>query len=175
MPFTCEYTQNWERVQWVGRMERSRNRKWKTAWIVFCVFCLGMAAFCAAAELSGWLTGLYGLMALFCLYRAFLRGMLRMRRQWKRSCEMMGDNHYEVVFLLGDNIRIEEGGSHAVELPWERIGSVAEAGDCLRLSGREKWNQVCFYLPRAGFADGTGRAFLEWLDREHPELRRNDR
>ena len=75
------------------------------------------------------------------------------------------------ALLLGDNIRIEEGGSHAVELPWTQLGAVTETEEFLRLEGREKRERVCFYLPRAGFGDGTGAAFLAWLDREHPELR----
>lgn len=171
IPFTCSYTQDWERVQRVSRMEAARDRRWKRRWLVWLAVCLLMLVFSLATQVSGWLGALYGVLALFCLYRALLRGPLRVRRQWRRSCALMGADHYRVAFLLGDNIRIEEGGSHAVELPWTQLGAVTETEEFLRLEGREKREKICFYLPRAGFGDGTGAAFLAWLDREHPELR----
>lgn len=152
-------------------MEAARDRRWKRRWLVWLAVCLLMLVFSLATQVSGWLGALYGVLALFCLYRALLRGPLRVRRQWRRSCALMGADHYRVAFLLGDNIRIEEGGSHAVELPWTQLGAVTETAEFLRLEGREKRERVCFYLPRAGFGDGTGAAFLAWLDREHPELR----
>ena len=173
MPFMCSYMQDWERVRQINRLERRRNRKWKRLWLVLLVFSLLMLAFCLAARLSGWLAAVYAGVAAFCLYRAFLRRPLLVRRQWRRSCSLMGAERYQVVFTLGNNIRIEEGGSHAVELPWTRLKAVTAAGDFLRLEGGERREQICFYLPRAGFEDGTGDAFLAWLGLEHPGLLKN--
>ena len=42
IPFTCSYTQDWERVQRVSRMEAARDRRWKRRWLVWLAVCLLM-------------------------------------------------------------------------------------------------------------------------------------
>ena len=115
----------------------------------------GMAAACAAV-------------ALLCLLRGFLLGLIRLRRDFKKTAAEYGKDSWESVMRFDDTgIRMEDNGRPTAEVAWSDIQKLEERGAWLRLTFR---GVAELYLRKGDFTSGTAAEFQTWLKAEHPEI-----
>ncbi len=115
----------------------------------------GMAAACA-------------LVALLCLLRGFLLGLINLRRGFQKTAAEYGKDSWESVIRFDDTgIHMEDDGRATAKAEWV---------DCRRLEEQGAWLRLIFggggelYLRKQDFSTGTAAEFQAWLKAEHPEI-----
>lgn len=170
MEFTCRFIHNWDYTKALYLVTRRQN------WNILCLWAV-LAAVCAGMAVYSWRQGafssrgvFYIVLLLFALLRGF-GGIIRVRLQWKQNCKRWGKEQIETVFTLGEEIRVSEDTGASGEISWSQIALLQKMGRFLTLQLKTGGKQKSFiYLPRDGFADGTGEEFLSWLIWKHPEV-----
>lgn len=171
MEFQCRYIHNWAYSKALSGHMRRRKR---LPWVILLVFCGLMLAFCLwVGTLPVLLPVYFACMVAFCFYRAFLWRRLSTRAQWERVCAVAKTDRIETVFTLdGKEVRFTQQGTPAGSFLWTACARIAVEEDwiVLTLKGKKRPTGASFFLPKAGFSDGSGQAFLDWAAREHPEF-----
>jgi len=174
--FECRYNHDWPYTKALADHIRARKR---LPWIILLVLCCAMLVFCLWVGTLHVLFSVYFiLMIAVCVYRVFLWRRLSSRAQWERVSLAAKSDSIETVFTLdGQGVRFAERGIPAGSFPWTACAHVAGDGDWLAITmkGKKKAAGASLFLPRKGFADGTGEAFLAWLAKDRPELVKNTR
>lgn len=164
--FECRFIQDWEYTKQLYLYTVKQNRKWGYFWCAFALLLVGVTVNFFLVEHSPFFGTIYLLITVFAVWRGF-GGLFRVRRRWKK--DHAGKEMIESVFTFGDRLRISANDGVALEVEWfaaEKL-KLREFGPYLKFTGLEKKS---FYLPRTGFEDGTGQAFLDWIAREHPMM-----
>jgi len=169
--FECRFTQDWYYTKRLYACTRKRRWPLTVFWSCFTIFLLGMAVIQLLSS-SAFLFGiLYLLLAVYSAWRGF-GGYLRLRRSWKKTCARTGTDSLETVVTFGDCVRIRSDEIQNLEIDWPTFEKwkAYDAGEYIHFSLHRKGKQQggSLYVPRAGFADGTGEEFLAWLEKEHP-------
>lgn len=169
--FECRFTQDWYYTKRLYSYTRKKRWPLTVFWACFTIFLLGMAGFQMLSS-SGVTFGLlYLLLAFYSAWRGF-GGYVRLRENWKATCARTGTDSSETVVTFGDCVRIQSAEIQNLEIDWPTFEkwNAYDAGEYIHFALPRKGKQGggSLYVPRAGFADGTGEAFLEWLEQEHP-------
>ena len=167
--FECRYTQDWMFTKRLYAHTRKRDWPFVVFWTCFTLFLAGGAVLLLLSSTSFMFGVILGMMALVAAWKGF-GGGIRLRWNWKETCEKLGSDQIDTVVAFGDRVCISGTDGTALELDWpsfEKL-TVYDAGEYLYFKGDRKIGSL--YLPRSGFADGTGEAFLEWLEQEHPAV-----
>ena len=164
--FTCRYVQDWTYVKTLDRHISRTNRKIRGffwAWVVLLILCVILTLD------SGPFRVVYAIMAVYFAYRAFFHRAVMLRVSWNRTRKQKGTDRIEVAVEFGESILVTDDSSASVNLPWSTLKEIQDSGNYFELL-----NGVArrVYVPKAGFEDGTGRAFWNWIGQEHPEIKR---
>ena len=172
--FECRYIHDWAYTKDVYLLSMKRTPYFILWWCALAAFTLVMALYQFFIRHSTTFGVIFLALLPLVLWRGF-GGIFRVRRRWKQTCERMGSNSIEMLFLFGSTVRISDGSGTSAEMPWDAFKKsykLQDMGPYLKLEGRgtdpkQKGN---LYLPRTGFEDGTGEAFLSWIGQKHPAL-----
>lgn len=76
-------------------------------------------------------TGLFAILELFCLYRAFFRNLLFSRRQYNTLAQTYGENWLRTICFEEDKLVVTEGdvSVSSLQLPYSDIVSIKEEGN----------------------------------------------
>ena len=107
-----------------------------TFFVVWCV--LGAVSLTVVWIASGLLRMAYGLMAVFCLYRAFLRNLLRARVKYTKYVKTFGQEIWNRTITFEDDHILVSGGPASLRFAYTDIVDIREKADEVRLICRNK-------------------------------------
>jgi len=166
--FVCRYVQDWAYTQTLYAHTRKQDPI-RFFWYALIPLVLALAAHYLLRG-SVFFGTIYVLILLQALWKAF-GGHIRLRRRWAKTCRTAGTDRIETTVTFGTQVTVADSSGVRMEFPWARFEKLClrESGPYLRFSG-DRRRDGRLYIPRAGFADGTGEAFLAWIAAEHPAL-----
>ena len=167
--FECRYTQDWVFTKRLYAHTRKRDWPFVVFWSCFTLFLAGGAVVLLLSSGTFMFGVVAAMMALAAAWKGF-GGRIRLRWKWKETCEKLGSDQIETVVSFGDRVYISSSDETALEYDWpdfEKL-TVYDSGEYLYFKGNRKTGSL--YIPRSGFADGTGEAFLAWLEQSHPAM-----
>ena len=172
--FECRYTHDWAYTKDVYMLSLKSTPHFILWWCGLAAFTLIMALYQFFIRHSTTFGTIFLVLIPVVLWRGF-GGIVRVRRRWTQTCQRMGSDHIETSFLFGSSVRIRDDSGTTAEMAWdafEQAYKLQEMGPYLKLEvrGTDPRQKGNLYLPRTGFEDGTGEAFLSWIGQKHPAL-----
>ncbi len=110
----------------------------KPPWLPILILWGLLAVLCVWGMFSTPFPGLLGVLALFCLYRLFLRNLIISRRQYSRLAKTYGENWTRTICFEEDKLVVTEGNVSSLQLPYSDIVSIEEDGNKVRLVHKSK-------------------------------------
>lgn len=179
MEFECRYTHDLAYNQTLLRQIRRRSMGSTLFWLLFLVFSAGMGLYCFWTSGFVWQCVIYGFLFLLSLFEVASPPIM-VRQAWKKNCAKWGRDRFETTVTFGGSVHYLDDTGMEADIPWNRITELERSGAIFILRGEEVVKQRngrkrlkktdYLFFPAAGFADGTGAAFLEWLKSEHPKI-----
>ena len=170
--FECRYVQDWAYTKALYAHNKQHSLFLTIWWSAFTAIPLVLGVYNLKAD-----NVLLGVLCLaasaYSLFR-LLGDSTRLRRKWKKTCQLAGSDRIEACVTFSDHIQMKDSSGTDLYLHWADFEKLKlhDDGPYIRFSSLNK-KEGSIYLPNSGFEDGTAEAFLAWMRKEHPVMFQN--
>ena len=147
-------------VTWKFYKEWLLEYKTKGRKLVFLIFWSIMALILLVASFWEGFSAIYFLVAVFCVYRAFFRDYISIRRQYNQLTKVHGSKSWMKTITISDTDIVISEGVTTVNCKTADVMRIIEKGDKIQLIMN---NKMVVRMYKSAFVEGSWEACKELL------------